>query len=146
MKPFEDRKDELECPIIHLKEDFKGRGNAGGLHFTPESTLITTNAIHNAGHIPEMSFEFLFYNLIAVNWLLMDDMIIKTHIGVVTLKKNRLVKLSSALGYRENVRQSGLRLQIIFMISRRTVIISRKIGLKSGYCAEEKDRIEVDVL
>lgn len=53
----------LEGVFVYFKQDLESRSDASGLNFAPQTTLVTTDTVHDSGHVAEVLFEFLFQDL-----------------------------------------------------------------------------------
>lgn len=55
--------DLLQRRFIHFEESFESGCDACRLNLSPQSTLVASNAVHDAGNIAEVFLEFLFEQL-----------------------------------------------------------------------------------
>lgn len=60
---YETMGDALKGFVVYFKQDLESRSHASGLDFSPQTTLVTTDTVHDPGHVAEVLFEFLLQDL-----------------------------------------------------------------------------------
>lgn len=69
-----------------------------------------------------------------------------THIGILTSEQDRLVELSDSLRNVDDVSQHAQCRSVLFMGTRRAVVVGRQVRSNASNCAEKENGVEVDVL